>query len=128
MIDDEVPQRDLAVLAVLLVGSLDETSDPWLPYRLVDPAGEPVEAVSSYFRDLQAAGRSETTLRSYGMDVLRRYRFLWSVDVPWSQATRVEARDFCRWMLVAGKPQRPHWRHPGRAGESRYTERHTRRR
>ena len=130
MIDDEVPLRDLAALAVPLVGSLEETGDPWLPYRLVDPAGEPVEAVSSYFRDLQAAGRSETTLRSYGMDLLRWYRFLWSVDVPWSQATRVEARDFCRWMLVAGKPQRPHWRQPGRAGPANRgpQERRTRRR
>ncbi|WP_261565770.1 tyrosine-type recombinase/integrase [Frankia gtarii] len=118
MIDDEVASRDLAVLAVPLVGSLEETGDRWLPFRLVDPAGEPVEAVSSYFRDLQAAGRSETTLRSYGMDLLRWFRFLWSVDVPWKQATRVEARDFCRWMLVAGKPSRPHWRHPDGAGSS----------
>jgi hypothetical protein len=28
------------------------------------------------------------------------------------RATRAEARDFCRWMLVAGKPERPHWRSP----------------
>jgi integrase len=33
--------------------------------------------------------------------------------VPWDRATRAEARDFCRWMLVAGKPARPHWRKPG---------------
>ena len=32
----------------------------------------------------------------------------------WNRATRIEARDFCRWMLVAGKPSRPHWRNPGR--------------
>ena len=29
--------------------------------------------------------------------------------VGWDRATRVEARDFCRWLLVAGKPVRPHW-------------------
>ena len=69
-----------------------------------------VEAVSAYFRDLQAAGRSEATVRSYGMDLLRWFRFLWAVEVAWDRATRVEARDFCRWMLVAGKPSRPHWR------------------
>jgi tryptophan synthase beta chain len=26
---------------------------------------------------------------------------------------RIEARDFCRWMLVGGKPRRPHWRRQG---------------
>jgi integrase len=119
MIDDKEPPRDLAALVVPLVGSVEATGDPWLPFRLLDSTGLPVESVSAYFRDLQAAGRSETTLRSYGMDLLRWYRFLWAVEVPWSQATRVEARDFCRWMLVAGKPKRPHWRHPGKTGESR---------
>ncbi|UQX10331.1 site-specific integrase [Candidatus Mycobacterium methanotrophicum] len=104
--------RDLAALTVPLTGSLQDTGDPWLPYRLVDPAGEPVEAVSAYFRDLQAAGRSAATMRSYGLDLLRWFRFLWVIEIAWDQATRVEARDFCRWMLVAGKPSRPHWRRP----------------
>lgn len=76
-----------------------------------------MEAVSAFFRDLQAAGRSETTLRSYGMDLLRWFRFLWAVEVEWNQATRVEARDFCRWLLVAGKPVRPHWRTPSEVRE-----------
>jgi integrase len=38
------------------------------------------------------------------MDLLRWFRFLWSVDVGWDQATRVEARDFCCWIQLAGKP------------------------
>jgi integrase len=37
---------------------------------------------------------------------------LWALGVGWDQATRVEARDFCRWLQVAVKPTRPHWRHP----------------
>lgn len=105
--------RDLAALTVPLVGSLQETDDPWLPFRLLDPAGEPVEAVSAYFRELQAAGRSVATMRSYGLDLLRWFRFLWAVGIAWDRATRVEARDFCWWMLLAGKPSRPHWRHSG---------------
>jgi site-specific recombinase XerD len=112
VIGDEEPLRDLATLAVPLTGSLEHTGQPWLPFRLLDSAGVPVEAVSAFFRDLQAAGRSEATLRSYGMDLLRWFRFLWAIDVPWNRATRAEARDFCRWMLVAGKPPRPHWRRP----------------
>jgi integrase len=118
MIGNEDLSRDLAALAVPLAGSLEETGDPWLPFRLIDPAGTPVEAVSAFFRDLQAAGRSEATVRSYGMDLLRWFRFLWAAGTPWSRATRVEARDFCRWMLVAGKPSRPHWRRPGEVPDS----------
>jgi hypothetical protein len=32
--------------------------------------------------------------------------------VPWEQATRAEARDFCCWLQVADKPRRGHWRRP----------------
>jgi len=115
MIGDQDAVRDLAVLPVPSVGALRATGDPWEPYRIVDAGGEPVAAVAEFFRDLQAAGRSEATLHSYGNDLLRWFRFLWAVQVPWDRATRTEARDFCRWMLVAGKPARPHWRSPGGA-------------
>ena len=81
MIEDEDSPRDLAALAVPAAGALRETGDPWEPYRLVDTAGEPVEPVASYFRDLLAAGRSESTVRSYGMDLLRWFRFLWAVGI-----------------------------------------------
>ena len=37
-------------------------------------------------------------------------------STPWDRATRAEARDFCRWMLVAGKPERSHWAVSGAAG------------
>jgi len=50
------------------------------------------------------------------MDLLRWFRFLWAVGVPWDEATQVEARDFCRWLQVTVKPARPHWRSP--AGEA----------
>ncbi len=86
------------------------TGDPWEPYRLVDPDGELVVSVRSYLTDLQAAGRAVATQRSYGMDLLRWFRFLWAVEVCWDRASRVEARDFLRWMLVADKPARGHWR------------------
>jgi site-specific recombinase XerD len=105
------PARDLAVIVVPQVGQLVETGATNDPYQLADGDGVVVDAVTEYFRDLQAAGRSTATLRSYGLDLLRWFRFLWAVDVPWDRATRVEARDFCRWMLVAGKPPRSHWRH-----------------
>jgi hypothetical protein len=79
---------------------------------LVGPDGSAVEAVSAWFADLQAGGRSVATIRSYGLDLLRWFRFLWALGVTWDRATRAEARDFCRWLMVAGKPARSHWRHP----------------
>ncbi len=45
------------------------------------------------------------------MALLRWFRFLWAVDVAWDQATRVEARDFSRWLQAAPKPGwLSHWR------------------
>jgi site-specific recombinase XerD len=104
------PSRDLALLPVPQVGRLLDTGDWALPWALTDADGNAVEAVASYFRELQAAGRSSATLRSYGMDLLRWFRFLWAAEIPWDRATQTEARDFSRWLLVAGKPARVHWR------------------
>jgi site-specific recombinase XerD len=101
---------DRATILVPQTGQLVATGESWEPYRLVDVDGVEVEAVSSYFKELQAAGRSAATARSYGMDLLRWFRFLWAIGVAWDRATRTEARDFARWLQVGGKPVRPHWR------------------
>jgi site-specific recombinase XerD len=106
----EEVSRDLAALVVPQAGRLVATGSVWEPYCLVDADGLTVEPVAAYLRELQAAGRSEATLRSYGNDLLRWFRFVWAIQVPWARVTRAEARDFCRWMLVAGKPVHPHWR------------------
>jgi hypothetical protein len=74
MIEEVDVPRDLAVLAVPLVGVLEKTGDVFGPYRLLDAAGLTVVAVSEYLKDLQAAGRSQSTQRSYGMDLLRWFR------------------------------------------------------
>ncbi|MFD4370053.1 site-specific integrase [Streptomyces sp. NPDC058486] len=94
---------------------MDETGDFWEPYRLLDPAGEVVAPVSAYFAELQAANSSGATVRSYGMDLLRWFRFLWVRDVAWDRAERSDARDFARWMRLADKPVRVHWRRRGEA-------------
>jgi len=76
----------------------------WEPYLLSDQTGTTVAAVAAFLRELQASGRSTATQRSYAMDLLRWFRFLWACEVPWAQATRVEARDFCRWLVLCDKP------------------------
>lgn len=101
---------DLATTAVPQVGRLVATGERWEPYRLLDADGVAVAPVSAYFRELQAVDRSAATVRSYGMDLLRWFRFLWTIGVAWDRATRGEARDFSRWLQVSGKPIRAHWR------------------
>jgi site-specific recombinase XerD len=109
---DELQGRssDQALALVPLVGRLIETGDRAEPYRIVDGRGVAVEPVAVFFRELQARGRSVATVRSYGMDLLRWFRFLWAIEMAWDRATRVEAREFARWLQVSGKPARPHWR------------------
>jgi integrase len=113
MIGDGEPERDLAALVVPLSGRLVATGNRYEPYRLLDPDGSVVGAVTVYFRDLLAAGRAGATLRSYGLALLRWFRFCWSdCGVAWDRATRADARDFSCWLQVTGKHCRPHWRSP----------------
>lgn len=114
VINDENVPRNLSRLVVPLLGSLESTGDPFAPYRLVDGEGATVRPAAAFFAELAACGRPATTQRSYGMDLLRWFRFLWALGVGWDQATRAEARDFIRWLQIAVKPRRPHWRN--RAG------------
>jgi integrase len=111
VINDEGP-RSLRGLVVPLVGSVEATDDLFAPFQLVDGQGVPVRPVAAFFAELTAYGRPATTQRSYGMDLLRWFRFLWALGMAWDQATRVEARDFIRWLQVTAKPTRPHWRYP----------------
>ena len=110
--DGEAP-RDLSRLVVPLVGSLEATGDLFEPFRLIDACGVVVAPAAAFFRELAACGRPAATHRSYGMDVLRWFRFLWATGVCWDRATAAEARDFCCWIGVADKPVRSHWRYPG---------------
>jgi integrase len=91
-------------------GAVRATGDPFEPYQLVDAGGDAVGPVSAYLKDLQGRGRPEATQRSYVLALLRWFRFIWAAGVAWDQATRAEARDFMRWLQVADKPVRVHWR------------------
>jgi integrase len=68
-----------------------------------------VQPAARFLAELQALGRSEATQRSYGNDLLRWFRFLWAIGVPWDQATRAEARDYSRWVQAGGKPESIRW-------------------
>lgn len=70
---------------------------------ILDEDGSSRPEVSIFFRDLRAAGRRSATLRSYGNDLLRWFRFLDAIEVRWDHATRTDARDFSCWLSVAPK-------------------------
>jgi len=111
MDNDAKAPSDRAMQRVPVVGRVASTGHERQPYQLVDPDGDEVRAVSAWLAELQATGRTPATLRSYVMDLLRWFRFCWAVGVGWEDAGRAEARDFARWLQVAGKPARRHWRH-----------------
>jgi site-specific recombinase XerD len=95
--------RDLASLVVPATGELVATNDRYEPYRMIGPDGAAVDPVTEFFRDLLAAGRSEATVRSYGMDLLRWFRFIWAAGIKWDRADQREARDFSRWMQLSAR-------------------------
>src|SRR6476620_12301547 len=106
MSQEPAQTRDVAVLSVPRSGRLASTGDLGGPYRLIDADGTVVEPVAMFLRELLAAGRSPATLRSYGMDLLRWWRFRDAVGVGWHRATRIEARDFSCWIQLAAKHRR----------------------
>ena len=77
----EVLRRDLTNLAVPQIGRLEETGKAEEPYRLIDPEDVVVEEAAEWFAELQACSKPATTIRSYGLDLLRWWRFLWALEV-----------------------------------------------
>lgn len=76
MVNEENMPRVLSELMVPPSGALTATGNPFEPYRLVDGVGSTIEPAAAFFSELVACGRPATTLRSYGMDLLRWFRFL----------------------------------------------------
>ncbi|MGD0247233.1 MAG: tyrosine-type recombinase/integrase [Streptosporangiaceae bacterium] len=83
-----------------------------LPYRVVDAAGGEVEPVSRYLRDRVLGDVSPLTCRSYAHDLLRWFRLLWVLEVPWDQASEAETAVLAGWLRHAANPQRRR-RRPG---------------
>jgi len=99
-------ERDVMGLVVPSVGTVAQI-EAAPGTVLLDATGEPVEEVSEFFATMLACGASFSSLRSYGMALLRWWRFLAAIDVPWQRASRIEARDFVLWMRLVGPASRP---------------------
>ena len=97
----QYPLRDVTTLIVAPVGSIDSVEGvPCVVLR--DAADEPVPEVGDFFATMLASGVSPNSLRSYGLALLRWWRFLAAIPVSWDRATRLEARDFVLWMRMVG--------------------------
>ena len=103
MVNDGDAPRELSRLMVPQLGSLEATGDLFAPFRLVDADGVVVGAAAAFFAELSACGRPATTQRSYGMDLLRWFRFLWAVGVGWDRGDAGRGAGFLP--LVAGRGQ-----------------------
>ncbi|WP_234336203.1 hypothetical protein [Streptomyces sp. NRRL S-1022] len=68
---------------------------PWLVFA---EEGRAVEPVRRYLIDFVARYNRPGNVRSYAFDLLRWWRWLRVVDVPWNQATPAEGRDFALWL------------------------------
>ena len=110
--------RDLGSLVVPRRGSVVATGEVFEPYRLLDADGSVVGPAAVFLRDLQACGRSASTLRSYGLDLLRWFRFVWTIEISWDRVTAVEARDFCCWIQLVDKPTGVHRQRPDSGSSS----------
>ena len=73
-------------------------------------------AVTVYLRELCACGRSATTQRSYAMDLLRWYRFMWKVArSPGTRRLAMRPATFACGSVSSISRGSPHWRHPDTA-------------
>jgi hypothetical protein len=75
-------------------------------YAVLDADGSAVAPVVPYLRGLILDDNRPLTAKSYAYDLLRWYRLLWFLGVPWDRATEAEASALVGWLRVAPNPQR----------------------
>ena len=100
------PVRDLRRLKLPALGRVVPTDEAGVPFTITDAAGQPVEPVTEFIRELAAGDLSPSSCRSYAHDLLRWWRFLAGVEITWERAQRVDVRDLVRWLRQADNPQR----------------------
>ncbi|MCC3328345.1 site-specific integrase [Nocardia abscessus] len=76
------------------------------PFVVLDRADVEIVAVTEYLAELALGDSSPLTCRSYAYDLLRWFRFLWVLDVDWTQATQSEVAVMVGWLRTAPNPQR----------------------
>lgn len=93
-----VGQRKVEGLVVARVGEMRESESLAAGFEVLDATGEPIEPIGVYLRHLAANDATGPTRRSYAMALLRWWRFLSAVGVPWQAADHEEYIDHIIWM------------------------------
>jgi integrase/recombinase XerD len=96
-------ERELAELSLPRWGRVVAGGElaNWL---VVDPAGEPVEPITAFLRDLEAQDASPATVRSYAFALLRWWRWLQVLELEWDRASSADVRELVLWLRQARKP------------------------
>ena len=95
--------RQVGSLSVPLAGVV-AACGAGVPYQLIFPAdARAAAAANAYLADLSGTFARPLTLRSYGYDILRWFRFLAAAGVVFDEAARGDYSDFMRWLQAAGK-------------------------
>ncbi|MFE7804497.1 tyrosine-type recombinase/integrase [Streptomyces sp. NPDC057430] len=113
LVNEPMVVRDVGRLRLPQIGRVAPYNGD-VPFLVLDAQDQPVVSVLDYLRTCQACGFEPLSIEAYSRALLRWFRFLWAVEVPWNRATSVEARDFTLW-LQQNKFHRRRPR-PGRAG------------
>lgn len=113
LMNERMLVRDVGRLRLAQVGRVAPCSGD-VPFLVLDPHDDPVVPVLEYLRTCQACSFEPLSIEAYARALLRWFRFLWAVEIPWDRATSVEARDLTLW-LQQNKFHR-HRPRPGRAG------------
>lgn len=95
------------------VGAVTAAEGKLPPFVVIDSVGAEVEPITRYLRDLALSDMSPLTSRSYGYDLLRWFRVLWTLEVDWEGATGSQVDVLVGWMKTARNPQ---WRRARAAG------------
>lgn len=88
------------------VGSVIRPRGVHPPYVVLNGYDDEIKPVTAYLRDLALNDCSTLTIRSYGYGLLRWFRLLWLLGVPWEKATESETAILVGWLRAAGNPQR----------------------
>ncbi|MDT3395313.1 tyrosine-type recombinase/integrase [Streptomyces sp. B1866] len=88
------------------VGSVIGLATVHPPFTVVDQQGVSVDPVTTYLRHLSISDNRPLTSRSYAYDLLRWFRLLWRLDLPWDKVTEAEAAVLVGWLRTAPNPQR----------------------
>ena len=90
-------ERDIDAIQLDRWGAV-RRADGVVPWVVMDPSGDSVDPIRVFLRDFVARDNRAGSVRSYAYGLLRWWRFLRAVDVPWDRATSAEARDFVLWL------------------------------